>query len=154
MVIRAPLLLEETPPQSGTPAWKGGTRSCPDFSTGWFHFQFQTTGHQMGLTCWKIMFYGRVVKNKMEALALLSNSNLLDLSAPKGLDFPPSWKLLVLSKGIPLAGQTCPTCELLGYEEVDLSLRWFPNFSSLWQSIKEIQPLIKMHTNLFGNCTK
>lgn len=89
---------------------KGGPRSCPDFSTGWFHFQSQTTGHQMRLTCWKIMFYGPVVKNKMEALALLSNSNLLDLSAPKGLDFPPSWKLLVLSKGIPLAGQTCPTC--------------------------------------------
>ena len=46
------------------------------------------------------MFYGQGVKNKMEALALLSNSNLLVLSDPKGFDFPPSWKLLVFSKGI------------------------------------------------------
>lgn len=51
----------------------------------------------------------------MEALALLSNSNLLVLSDPKGFDFPPSWKLLVFSKGNPLAGQTYLMCELLGY---------------------------------------
>lgn len=50
----------------------------------------------------------------MEALALLSNSNLLVLSDPKGFDFPPSWKLLVFSKGIPLTGQTYLMCELLG----------------------------------------
>lgn len=68
------------------------------------------------------MFYGRVVKNKMDALALLSNSNLLDLSEPKGFDFPPSWELLVLCKGIPLTGQTYLTCERWGLRETWTSL--------------------------------
>lgn len=67
------------------------------------------------------MFYGRVVKNKMEALALLSNSNLLVLSDPKGFDFPPSWKLLVFSKGIPLTGQTYLMQRAAGLRELDLS---------------------------------
>lgn len=93
---------------------KGRAHKCPDFSACLFHFLSQTTGHQMRLTYWKIMFYGRVVKNKMEALALLSNSNLLVLSDPKGFDFPPSWKLLVSSKGVPLTGQTYLMWEPLG----------------------------------------
>lgn len=115
MVIKTPLLLGE-PVRKVAHQLERADSLMSRFLRLLFHFQFQTTGHQMRLTYWKIMFYGRVVKNKMEALALLSNSNLLVLSDPKGFDFPPSWKLLVFSKGIPLTGQTYLMCELLGYD--------------------------------------
>lgn len=110
---------------------KGRAHKCPDFSACLFHFLSQTTGHQMRLTYWKIMFYGRVVKNRMEALALLSNSNLLVLPDPKGFDFPPSWKLLVSSKGVPLTGQTY--------------LMWGPLGGGWWTSLDD--PLTSCHSD-------